>query len=306
MLGALVAAPFTAGVSAAVAAAAVGAGALGLGTIGAAAGDEDATDWKSKYGVPDDFVKQVGGVIQPGNSAVFAVIRSMDPQAVAEKFRGLWWNRPQDDTFIGSGGQGATHDSGAAAGHSVNPDLAWARAADMKMAPLWWTLPIALASGSAEAQSLFDRPAVYAYAPDTGQVQFIKQAVERGVHGMLPTPRRIARRRLLETNTLPGVLRVMITPDSIGTQQDSGKAMTLLRNGMTVRWDDGNGDVCQARETVVADTLTQFCDAGSGGSAYQYVLEDEARRLRMVVHITSSHLGGHVDYAIEFHVDSAP
>jgi uncharacterized membrane protein len=56
--------------------------------VGAAAGDEDATDWKSRYGVPDDFVKQVGGVIQPGSSAVFAVIRSMDPQAVAEKFRG--------------------------------------------------------------------------------------------------------------------------------------------------------------------------------------------------------------------------
>jgi uncharacterized membrane protein len=88
MLGALIAAPFTAGVSAAVAAAAVGAGALGLGTIGAAAGDTDATDWKNTYGVPDDFVKQVGGVIQPSNSALFAVIRSMDPQAVAEKFRG--------------------------------------------------------------------------------------------------------------------------------------------------------------------------------------------------------------------------
>jgi uncharacterized membrane protein len=88
MLGALIAAPFTAGVSAAVAAAAVGAGALGFGALGAAAGDSDATDWKNTYGVPDDFVKQVGGAIQPGSSAVFAVIRSMDPQAIAEKFRG--------------------------------------------------------------------------------------------------------------------------------------------------------------------------------------------------------------------------
>jgi uncharacterized membrane protein len=88
MLGALIAAPFTAGVSVAVAAAAVGAGALSFGAVGAAAGDDDATDWKNRYGVPDDFVKQVGGAIKPGSSAVFAVIRSMDPQAVAEKFRG--------------------------------------------------------------------------------------------------------------------------------------------------------------------------------------------------------------------------
>ena len=88
LLGGLIAAPFTAGVSAAVAAAAVGASALGLGTIGAAAGDDDATTWKDKYGVPDDFVKQVGGMLQPGESAVFAVIRTTDPVAVAERFRG--------------------------------------------------------------------------------------------------------------------------------------------------------------------------------------------------------------------------
>ena len=87
-LGALIAAPFTAGISTAAAAAAVGAGALSLGTIGAAVGDDDATTWKDKYGVSDDFVKQVGGVLQPGESAVFAVIRSTDPVAVAERFRG--------------------------------------------------------------------------------------------------------------------------------------------------------------------------------------------------------------------------
>jgi hypothetical protein len=115
----------------------------------------------------------------------------------------------------------------------------------MKLALVWWILPIALVSGSAEAQSLFDSPGVHIYAPDTGQAPLITQAIDRGVHGMLPTPR-IARRRLLETNRIPSVLRVIITPDSIGTQQDSGKAMTLPRNGTTVRWDDGHGDVCRA------------------------------------------------------------
>jgi hypothetical protein len=41
------------------------------------------------------------------------------------------------------------------------------------------------------------------------------------------------------------------------------------------------GECSSHRETVVADSLAQFCDAGSGGSAYQYVLD-----------------------AIEFHLDS--
>jgi uncharacterized membrane protein len=88
LLGGLLAAPFTAGVSTAAAVAAVGTGAVGMGTVGALAGGEEAADFKEKYGVSDDFVQQVGGLIEPGNSAVFAVIRTTDPQAVAEHFRG--------------------------------------------------------------------------------------------------------------------------------------------------------------------------------------------------------------------------
>lgn len=166
----------------------------------------------------------------------------------------------------------------------------------------WWiVVAVALLGRGVEAQSLFDRPGVYTYAPDTGQEPAIVAAVNRGVHGMLPTPHRIARHRLLESTKLPAVLRLLVAPDSIGTQTDSGKAMTLPRSGVTIRWDDGHGDVCRAHETVVADTLTQFCDAGSGGSAYQYVPASDGHALTMIVHITSPHLPGAVDYTVEFH-----
>jgi uncharacterized membrane protein len=89
LLGGLIAAPFTAGISAAAAVASVvGAGAVGGGTLGAVAGADDAATFKEQYGVTDEFVQQVGGLIQPGNSAVFAVIHASDPEAVAEHFRG--------------------------------------------------------------------------------------------------------------------------------------------------------------------------------------------------------------------------
>jgi uncharacterized membrane protein len=88
MLGGLIAAPFTAGASAAAAAAAVGTGAVGMGALGVAAGADDASSFKEQYGVSDEFVQQVGGLIEPGNSAVFAAIHTSDPQAVAEHFRG--------------------------------------------------------------------------------------------------------------------------------------------------------------------------------------------------------------------------
>ena len=88
MLGALVAAPFTGGLSAAAAGTAIGATAAAGGLAGAAAGAEDATDWKEAYGIPQDFVNNVGKLIQPGQSALFALIRTASPDLVAEKFRG--------------------------------------------------------------------------------------------------------------------------------------------------------------------------------------------------------------------------
>lgn len=88
MLGALIAAPLTGGLSAAAAAGAVGAGVAGGGLAGAAAGADDATDWKRRYGVSDEFVSQVGRIINPGESAVFALLRTATPDLVTEKFRG--------------------------------------------------------------------------------------------------------------------------------------------------------------------------------------------------------------------------
>lgn len=91
-LGAL-AAPFTAGASAAVAASTVAAstvaaGALGGAALGAAGGAMDAKWWKEEYGIPEDFVDDVGTLIQPGDSAIFALLRSADPVVVAAQFSG--------------------------------------------------------------------------------------------------------------------------------------------------------------------------------------------------------------------------
>jgi uncharacterized membrane protein len=88
MIGALLMAPFTAGISAAAAAAAIGAGAATFGLTGAAIGADDAASFKEDFGISDEFVKQVGGMVQPGQSAVFVLARASDPKTVAEQFRG--------------------------------------------------------------------------------------------------------------------------------------------------------------------------------------------------------------------------
>jgi len=88
MLGALLAVPFTGGASGVVAATVIGTGALTGGGAGAIIGGDDATTEKEKYGITDDFVRQVGGVVQPGQSAVFLLGDSDKPAKVAERFRG--------------------------------------------------------------------------------------------------------------------------------------------------------------------------------------------------------------------------
>lgn len=91
MLGSLVgltlgaiAAPVTAGASAV--AATVAMGAVSGGALGAVGGAVDAKWWKEDFGIPEDFVQDVGTLVQPGDSAIFALLRSADPTIVAARF----------------------------------------------------------------------------------------------------------------------------------------------------------------------------------------------------------------------------
>lgn len=88
IVGSLLALPFTAGASAAVAAGALGAGAFTFGATGAVIAGEDTAEDKEKYGISEDLVKKIGGMIQPGQSAVFVLADAAHPKKVAEEFRG--------------------------------------------------------------------------------------------------------------------------------------------------------------------------------------------------------------------------
>jgi uncharacterized membrane protein len=88
LIGATLAIPFTAGASAAAAAGAMAAGAIGGTTLGAGLGAADAASWKEEFGIPDEFVQRVGALIQPGDSAIYAILRTADPDIVADQFRG--------------------------------------------------------------------------------------------------------------------------------------------------------------------------------------------------------------------------
>jgi len=85
LVGALVAAPFTGGASFG---ALVAATSLSGVALGATAGAIDAESWKDDYGISDEFVNTVGTMVQPGDSAIFALVRTIDPQLVEAQFKG--------------------------------------------------------------------------------------------------------------------------------------------------------------------------------------------------------------------------
>ncbi len=88
MIGALIAIPFTAGASGAALAGGLAAGAAGGGLLGATGGALDASWWKDEFGIPTEFAKSIGGMVKPGDSAILALLRTVDPVQVAEHFEG--------------------------------------------------------------------------------------------------------------------------------------------------------------------------------------------------------------------------
>lgn len=64
------------------------AGAAAGAALGAGAGAIDAAWWKDEFGIPDEFVQQVGAMIQPGDSAIYVLARAANPDILADQFRG--------------------------------------------------------------------------------------------------------------------------------------------------------------------------------------------------------------------------
>ena len=87
LIGALLAAPFTGGATAA--GAVIAAGSLTGVALGGTLGAIDAESWKDTYGISDDFVQRVSAMLQPYDSALFVLARTIDADAVADAFKGF-------------------------------------------------------------------------------------------------------------------------------------------------------------------------------------------------------------------------
>lgn len=88
LVGGVLLSPLAAMIAVPAAAAAVGLSGAAIGaTGGAALGYNEATTRES-YGISEEFVKRVGGLVQPGHSALFTLVQAGDPDVIAAQFRG--------------------------------------------------------------------------------------------------------------------------------------------------------------------------------------------------------------------------
>jgi uncharacterized membrane protein len=88
LIGLVLTVPITGGASAAVVASAVSTGALALGATGAVIGHEEAADVKTMSGIAEGLVNEIGGMVQPGQSALFVLADTTDPDGVAQRLGG--------------------------------------------------------------------------------------------------------------------------------------------------------------------------------------------------------------------------
>lgn len=86
-IGLVLAIPLTGGATAPAAAIAA-AGALTGGVVGMTTGAIGATWWKEDYGIPEDFIYEVGSMVRPGDSAIFALVERVFDEAV-KQFEGF-------------------------------------------------------------------------------------------------------------------------------------------------------------------------------------------------------------------------
>jgi uncharacterized membrane protein len=86
-LGAILAGAFTAGLGFAPAIAATAIGGASAGAVGAEIGAHDAEKARDLHGLPEDFIRNVAGMIQSGDSALFALFETRHADRALMMFR---------------------------------------------------------------------------------------------------------------------------------------------------------------------------------------------------------------------------
>jgi hypothetical protein len=138
------------------------------------------------------------------------------------------------------------------------------------------------------------------YAIDASAGDDIEAAINRGTAELNFAIRPLARRLIAKSN--PPYKRIMISRDgaTASVQLDSRPPIRVPLDGSSVRWirEDGGIDIVSGEWSYPAFAV--YFKGEDGARVQKYVLEPDARTLKLYVEITSPRLPAPIEYMLVY------
>lgn len=153
------------------------------------------------------------------------------------------------------------------------------------------------AAADAEPQPLAGR---WAYAGDSAEAKAIAAAIETSIHNLQGPLRDLARRRLQDTNGVPGEIVLDLADAAQKVSVSLDRRTIRTRAGRTVLFTDAHGNTSRVSHRVDADAVHERLITVDGERRNDFVLAEGGERLTFKVRIQSPHLAQPVTYSLTY------
>jgi hypothetical protein len=127
----------------------------------------------------------------------------------------------------------------------------------------------------------------------------IDAAVETSVESLSPVIRGIGRKRLVESNQVPKLLKIAVTGDDVEILFD-GDGYTAKLGDAPVQTKSSQGDKVKVSHRLRGNKLTESIEGGQGGRKNEFRLSSDGARLTVDVTVSSPQLPVAVEYRLTF------
>lgn len=127
----------------------------------------------------------------------------------------------------------------------------------------------------------------------------IDAAIETAVAAVSPLVRGIGRKRLQETNQIPGSVELKLDGEQLGVVQ-GGEQHEAALDGKKVTSKNQFGDKVKVSHELRGGKLVQTIEGEGGKRINRYKLSSDGKRMTMSVEISSPHLPVSVTYSLSY------
>ena len=155
---------------------------------------------------------------------------------------------------------------------------------------------------AADAADAAEQPLAghWSYAGDAAEAKAISAAIEASIQNLQGPLRDLARRRLQDTNGVPGTIVLDLGEAAQKVSVSLDRRTIRTRAGRTVLFTDPHGNTSRVSHRVDEGALHERLIAVDGERRNDFVLADGGARLTLKVRIQSPHLAQPVTYSLTY------